>query len=146
MHKGLFILDDFSLIYESVYDEMKSYVNFYSKPQTKEKISKNPLLLKEAEVIFSGWGCPVMDESFLREAPNLKAVFYGAGSIKYLVTDAFWEREIKITSAYAANAQPVVEYTLSQILFSLKRGWYYVMKSKSNSRFPDKDWMPGGYR
>ncbi|WP_035666512.1 NAD(P)-dependent oxidoreductase, partial [Halalkalibacter akibai] len=146
MLKGLFLLDDFSLIYESVYRELKSYVDVYSKPRTKEEIRENPSLLNEADVIFSGWGCPVMDEAFLMEAPNLKIVFYGAGSVKYLVTDAFWERGIKITSAYAANAQPVVEYTVSQILFSLKRGWYYVMKSKSNSSFPVKDWMPGGFR
>ena len=30
-----------------------------------------PDRLREAEVIFSGWGAPVMDEAFLSAAPNL---------------------------------------------------------------------------
>lgn len=39
-------------------------------------------------------------------------------------------RNILITSSYAANAIPVAEYTLSQILFSLKIGWYFAQTFK----------------
>jgi phosphoglycerate dehydrogenase-like enzyme len=52
-----------------------------------------------------------MDEN-LRAAPKLRAVFYGAGSMRYFLTPAFWERDIVITSAASANAAPVVEYTV----------------------------------
>ena len=71
-------------------------------------------------MIFSGWGGPEMDDEFLDAAPNLKVVFYGAGSFKWMVNDYFWERGLKITSAKVANGIPVSEFTLSQILFSLK--------------------------
>ncbi|MFC0473027.1 hydroxyacid dehydrogenase [Halalkalibacter kiskunsagensis] len=145
MLKGLFILDDFQLIYRNVHQQIRQYVDIYAEPQTKESIEKNPTLLEEADVMFSGWGCPMLDKRFLAEAKNLKAVFYGAGSIKHIVTDAFWERGIQITSAYAANAVPVVEFTLAQILFSLKRGWYYVMKTKLDCEFPEKEEVPGTY-
>jgi len=37
---------------------------------------------RHVEVIFSGWGMPKADPAFLDAFPNLKAVFYGAGSIK----------------------------------------------------------------
>ncbi len=81
-------------------------------------------------------------------------VFYGAGSVRSIVSDAFWERGCRITSAYAANAVPVAEYTLSQILFSLKRGWYYVLESKKRGGYVQKSgisgglspFMPGAYR
>ena len=146
MLKGLFILDDVNLIYGSVYEEIKKYIDVYVEPQTRESIKQNPSLLSSAEVIFSGWGCPVLDVDFLKAAPNLKAVFYGAGSIKHIVSDEFWARDIQITSAYAANAVPVVEFTLSQILFSLKRGWSYVMKAKREQRYAKVEDVPGGYR
>ncbi|MEI6085708.1 MAG: glycerate dehydrogenase, partial [Verrucomicrobiota bacterium] len=79
--------------------------------------------LEGTEVIFSGWGAPVMDEKFLAAAPALRAVFYGAGSIRGFVTEAFWQRGILVTSAYAANAVAVSEYTLATILLSLKHFW-----------------------
>jgi len=146
MLKGLFILDNVDLIYGSSYEKIKQYVDIYAEPQTRFTIKENLHLLKEADVIFSGWGCPLLDEEFLAAAPNLKAIFYGAGTIKGFVTDAFWEKNIQITSAYAANAEPVVEYALSQILFSLKRGWHYVLNTKKERAFTSKRDVPGGFR
>jgi phosphoglycerate dehydrogenase-like enzyme len=144
--KGIYILDNFRLIYDGVHEEIGKYVDIYTEPQTKESIKRNPSVLNEADVIFSGWGCPVMDDLFLKNASNLKAVFYGAGTIKGFVTDEFWDRKIMITSAYAANAVPVVEFTLSQILYSLKRGWHYAFATKDDQKYPVKEEVPGGYR
>jgi phosphoglycerate dehydrogenase-like enzyme len=129
MLKGLFILNQDS--YEKVYPpairtQIEKLIDIYSPHQTKESIDDNLSLLNEADVIFSGWGGAVMDEAFMQAAPNLKAVFYGAGSINGIVTDAFWKRNILIISSYAANAIPVAEYTLSQILFTLKNGWHFA--------------------
>ncbi len=145
MLQGLFILDDVDLIYGSTYEEISQYVHIYAPPQTRKMICENLALLEKADVIFSGWGGPRLDKEFLEAAPNLKAIFYGAGSIKYMVTDEFWKRDIKITSAYAANGVPVVEYALSQILFSLKRGWHYVLQIKKEKNFIPKTDVPGVY-
>lgn len=76
--------------------------------------------LAEAEVIFGTWGMPKLDEPFLEAAPNLKAVFYAAGSIKGFVCPATYGRGIRISSAWRANAIPVTEFTLAAILFGLK--------------------------
>jgi phosphoglycerate dehydrogenase-like enzyme len=59
--------------------------------------------------------------------------FYGAGTIHELMTDAAWERGIRITNAVAANAVPVAEFCLSQILFSLKHGWKYMQLAKADN-------------
>lgn len=80
-------------------------------------------LLCEAEIIVSSWGGPIVDEEFLSLAPNFKLYLYGAGTIRGLMSAAAWERGVRITSACAANAVPVAEFTLSQILFCLKHGW-----------------------
>jgi phosphoglycerate dehydrogenase-like enzyme len=102
-------------------------------------------VLADVEVIFSGWGAPVMDEAFLAAAPKLKAVFYGAGSIKAITPDVFWSRDIVITSAYAMNAVPVSEFTLASILLSLKRAWYYMLETKRRGAYPPSVKPPGAY-
>ncbi|MCK4601120.1 MAG: hydroxyacid dehydrogenase [Phycisphaerae bacterium] len=149
MHKGLFILGTDS--YEAIYgqaegDKIRRLVDVYAPPQTSQSVKANPSILREADVIFSGWGGPVMDKDFLDAAPNLKAVFYGAGSIKKIATEVFWKRGILITSAYAANAVPVAEYTLSQILFCLKRGWHYALAIERQGKYPPKVSAPGAYQ
>lgn len=77
--------------------------------------------LADAQIILSGWGMMRMDRGFLDAAPRLEAVLYGAGSVRGFVTDEFWERNILLTSTYAANAIPVVEYTIAAIVFGLKQ-------------------------
>jgi phosphoglycerate dehydrogenase-like enzyme len=104
-----------------------------------------PDLLAEAEVIFSGWGAPRMDADFLAAAPKLRAVFYGAGSIRSFTTDAFWARGVAVSSAYAMNAVPVAEYTLAAILFSLKRGWHFCFETKRRGAYPPRSAVPGAY-
>jgi phosphoglycerate dehydrogenase-like enzyme len=106
-------------------------VDIVGPPQTRESVKANPSILAEVDVIFSGWGAPLMDEEFLQAAPNLRAVFYGAGSIRNFATDALWRRKIVVTSAYAANAVPVAEYTLATILLSLKHFWRFSALAKA---------------
>ncbi|WP_406514323.1 hydroxyacid dehydrogenase [Streptomyces sp. NBC_00161] len=77
--------------------------------------------LAEAEVLFTGWGCPPLDAGALERMPRLRAVVHAAGSVKHHVTEACWERGLLVSSAAAANAVPVAEYTLAAILFANKR-------------------------
>lgn len=76
-----------------------------------------------------------MDEKFLAAAPRLRAVFYGAGSVKSVVSDAFWTRGIRITSAARCNAIPVAEYTVANVILSLKHFWRYAMGMQRERRF-----------
>ncbi|MGW0390564.1 hydroxyacid dehydrogenase [Streptomyces sp. NPDC003042] len=77
--------------------------------------------LARAEVLFTGWGCPPLDADALGRMPRLRAVVHAAGSVKHHVTAACWERGLLVSSAAAANAVPVAEYTLAAILFANKR-------------------------
>ena len=148
MLKGLFVLGAEN--YDKIYGPeeqaaIRQHVEIIAPLQTAADVAVNPAIIQQIDVMFSGWGGPVMDRAFLVAAPNLKVVFYGAGSVRNLVTDAFWEREIQITSAAAANAVPVSEYTLSQILFCLKRGWYYVLESKRTGQWVRRVPVAGAY-
>lgn len=132
-------------MYEGVYAEIAALVNLYAPLQTARSVQENPAVLHDAEIIISGWGCPTFDQKLLDHAPNLKIIFYGAGSIKHIVTAEFWERGIGITSAAALNAVPVAEYTLAQILLCLKGVWPLAGSTRAAKTFTRQFDFPGGY-
>lgn len=141
MTKGLIIMNkDFvDLVYpQKVREEISEMATIYSEPLSKVEVQANPSILKEADVIFSGWGAPKLDRAFLEAAPNLKALFYAAGTVKPIMTNAVWDKNVTITAAGDANAVPVAEYTLSQILFALKDGWNFVRNIKKDHQYPSK--------
>jgi phosphoglycerate dehydrogenase-like enzyme len=77
--------------------------------------------LAQAEILLTGWGCPMLDAEVLEAAPNLRAVIHAAGSVKHHLGPDFWARGILASSAADANAYPVAQFTLSVILLAGKR-------------------------
>ncbi|MDC3416042.1 hydroxyacid dehydrogenase [Aquibacillus sp. 3ASR75-54] len=150
MIKGLFIMnkEPFDLVYpEEVRKEIESLADIYAKQMTTKVIQKDLSILEDVEVIFSGWGGPQLNRTLLDAAPNLKAFFYAAGSLKNIVTEESWNRDILITNAVKANAIPVAEFTLSQILFCLKNGWEFSRKFRNTRQYPTKPFdVPGAYK
>ncbi|HET6858160.1 MAG TPA: hydroxyacid dehydrogenase [Streptomyces sp.] len=94
--------------------------------------------LAEAEVLLTCWGATPLTGEVLARAPKLRAVVHAAGSVKHHITAACWDRGLAVTSAAAANALPVAEYTLAAILFAGKR----VLRSAHRYRAlrTDHDW------
>lgn len=140
--KAIFALDPASLdvIYsDQDKEKLAEIADFYAPPQSIDTIKEDPSVLAEAEVIFSGWGAPVMDDAFMAAAKNLKAVFYGAGSVRNFAKPAFWGREIILTNAAEANAVPVAEYCVATILLSMKNFWSLAKGTKKS-----EGWLPEG--
>jgi phosphoglycerate dehydrogenase-like enzyme len=136
-HPAALVLSDHArkVIYtEPVLRRLEAHVEWVAAPMTAEAAVNNPGALAGAEFLFTGWGAPKCDAAFLSALPKLKAVFYGAGSIRGTVSDAFWERGIPIMSSWGANAVPVAEFTFSQIIFSLKHGWHYTNAVRRDGR------------
>ena len=79
----------------------------------------------------------VVDEPFLSAFPNLKAIFYGSGSVRSFVTDPMWRRGVVVSSAYAANAIPVAEFTgIAQIIMASKHAWRFERAARRDRRQP----------
>ncbi|MBQ2704936.1 MAG: hydroxyacid dehydrogenase [Clostridia bacterium] len=86
----------------------------------REEILNNPDAFKDTEYIFSTWGMSKFSPEEIKAClPNLKCVFYGAGSVQYFA-HPFLECGVKVFSAWAANAVPVAEYTVAQIILANK--------------------------
>jgi phosphoglycerate dehydrogenase-like enzyme len=146
--QGVYILDSWCT--EIVYGPeqqagIAKLVDTVGPPLTKEQVRADLSLVREAEFIFSAWGAPVFDHEFLEAAPNLKAVFYASGTVKGFVTDEFWERGIRLSSANSVFVIPVAEYTLSQILFCLKHGWKYALETKRLRTYAPTGAVPGAF-
>jgi phosphoglycerate dehydrogenase-like enzyme len=77
-------------------------------------------VLHEAEILIAGWFCPALTDDVLRRAHRLRLVANAAGTVRPFATDALWTREIVVTSAAAANAVPVAEFTFAAIVFANK--------------------------
>lgn len=82
---------------------------------------------EDIHYIFSTWGMPAFTEQEIRRyLPNLKAVFYGAGTVQAFARP-FLNCGIQVFSAWAANAVPVAEYTVAQIILANK-GFFKTMR------------------
>lgn len=78
-------------------------------------------VLADVDVLVTGWGAPQLDEDALAAAPRLDAVLHAAGSVKaYLGADVM-ARGITVSTATAANAVPVAEYTVAMIVLAGKK-------------------------
>lgn len=94
---------------------------------SKKNLSDNADFLQSCEIAFATWGMPCFTaEEIKKYMPNLKALFYSAGTVQYFARP-FLENGIKIFSAYAANAIPVAEYTFAQISLAAK-GYFQAAK------------------
>lgn len=101
--------------------------------------------LETVELLFTSWGAPRLDAEALALLPALRGVFHAAGTVRGIVTDAFWERNIPICSAASLNAIPVAEYVFAQIILCLKqvhhlarltrKQWVYTQPDQLSIRF-----------
>ncbi|MGP3974980.1 hydroxyacid dehydrogenase [Streptomyces sp. 8N114] len=106
-------------------------------------------VLHEVELLVTGWGCPPLDAEVLAYAPRLRAVAHTAGSVRGHFTPACWARGIEVSTAAAANAAPVAEYTVAMILLANKRVLpaaraYRQQRTREDWLFPDP--ALGNYR
>lgn len=146
MPQGIYALEpkNHPVIYgEAEQADIARLVSVDPRPYGREDLGAAPL--ERTEMVFSGWGAPCFDGALLSRMPALRMVFYGAGSVRGVVTPAFWDRGLRITSAYGANAVPVAEYALSQILFCLKQGWRLAREVREARRFVPRENVPGAY-
>lgn len=75
----------------------------------------------DGEMIFTSWGMPSYPLEEIRERfPRLEYLFYGAGSVKSFARP-FLQSGVRVFSAWAANAVPVAEFTVAQIILCGKR-------------------------
>ena len=77
-------------------------------------------MLKDVEVLFGTWGVEHWEAEEIRKTfPAVKEFYYSAGTVKDFGKE-FLDCGVRLFSAWGANAIPVVEYTLAQIVLAGK--------------------------
>lgn len=111
---------------------------------TYDDIKADPEKFRDVTLIFATWGMPVMTAEEIRSVfPKLQCVFYSAGTVQYFARP-FMECGVRIFSAWAANAVPVAEYTLAQILLANK-GYFTRMSLMNAEKIKESRELDGIY-
>jgi phosphoglycerate dehydrogenase-like enzyme len=90
-----------------------------------EPATKSDLLalLPAADACITSWDVARLDRDVVAAAPRLAALAHMGGSVRRVVSDAVWERGIRVTSAAPALGQDVAETTVGLIIVGVKRIW-----------------------
>ena len=122
-------------------ETIRSLCDLHPQRITSENLEQELPALKDIEVIFSCWGMIQLTAPQLEKMPKLKAVFYASGSVQNFARP-FIERGIIVCSAMAANAIPVAEFCLAQIILSCKGVYRNTEACRQGPWHPDN--MPKG--
>jgi phosphoglycerate dehydrogenase-like enzyme len=76
--------------------------------------------IRGIDICITHWGCPKFTEQVLKNADRLKMVAHAAGSVANHITDAVYEKGIKVSSSNDIMAKYVAEGTLAFILAALR--------------------------
>ena len=126
---------------------LESFSNIFKEHIDKDNLIQNCGMVNEAEVAFSTWGMPSFTQDEIKTyMPKLKVLFYAAGSIQSFGRP-FLKNGVKVVSAWEANAVPVAEYAVAQILLANK-GFYQALTLTKQSYLESRKYIdnfPGNY-
>ena len=104
----------------------------------------SPEKFADVDYVFSTWGMSVLSVEEIKTClPSLKCVFYGAGTVQYFARP-FLMRGVRVFSAWAANAVPVAEYAVAQIVLAGK-GFYSYPSLMRERKFAECNRLKKGY-
>ncbi len=133
--EGIFLCENAKDIIRVYNSEAVSRLPISEHIYTKDEVLKSPELFKETKYIFSTWGMPKFTEEEIKSVfPSLEAIFYGAGTVQGFARE-FLNCGVRIFSAWEANAVPVAEFTVAQILLANK-GFFLSSQAFKNEGYP----------
>ena len=74
----------------------------------------------DSDAYVTGWGSAPLDKTILDAAPELRLMVHLCGSVSPYVTDAVWERGIRVICGNDFFAESVAEGTIGYILSALR--------------------------
>jgi len=142
--KSIFLCDKKSNINKVYAESFDKLPEVDKTVYTASDVIAAPEKFADTEYVFSTWGMPSLTEEQIKCClPSLKCVFYAAGSVQAFARP-FLACGVKVFSAWAANAVPVVEYTLAQIILANKGFFAHSREMKKGNREACKV-MKAGY-
>lgn len=91
-------------------------------------------VLRGAEIAITSWGTPRLTPELLAAAPDLKLAAHAAGSVKVIVSDALYDKGIRVISSACVLSRGVSEMTLGLAIAAAKNVFAY------NAAIHDRRW------
>ena len=92
----------------------------------------------QVELLITGWGVPSIAEDDFEAFPALRGIVHWGGGIGFL-DEAASARGIPISSARAANAVPVAEFTQAMITLAAKDVFWLSRRYCAEQTFVDRE-------
>lgn len=103
-------------------DELRRLVEIETGSVITDLTQEEDSRLDELEILVTGWQAPWIGDRELRRMPRLRAIVHTAGTTRNFASEAVWSRQgLRVTNAAQANAVPVAEFSLAQILLAGKQ-------------------------
>ncbi len=100
-------------------DKLAAFGDLVINPGTSER--DNVLAtMRDADILITSWGSPRLTEDYLNVAPNLKLIVHAAGTVNPIVSDAVWERRIRVVCSTSAIGFGVAETSLGLMITASK--------------------------
>ena len=151
--KAIWMTDRGQTLIEKVYtdrcrEKLESELEFVGTIASAGELVSQAEELRHVEAVFTTWGMLPLDQDQIRTyLPALKYVFYGAGSVQYFARP-FLEQGVRVFSSAAANAVPVAEYAVAQIVLANK-GYFQAARLYKEGRHDEgrafSEAHPGNY-
>ncbi len=89
--------------------------------------------LEGVDICITGWGNPIFTASVLDRANNLKLIAHDAGTVRPMVTDEVFAKDIRVCSGNEIFARSVAEGVIAYLLSALRRiPWYHEQTMEGN--------------
>ena len=93
--------------------------------------------LSGADIAITSWWSGLMTEDVLAVAPNLKFVMHAAGSVKPVVTDALWDKGIRVSASTKPLGIGVAECAVG-FAISASKNFYNVNEDIHNGGWDER--------
>ncbi len=93
--------------------------------------------LPGVDALLGSWGMAPLTPDVLARADRLRLIAYAAGSVKYFVTDAVYDRGIRVTHAAARIADSVADMTLLLAMMGLRKPQDFDRRLKAGEGWPE---------
>ena len=90
-----------------------------------------------ADVAITSWGNTTLNEDILSVCPNLKLVVHAAGTVKPIVSDALWQRGIRVAASTKPLGIGVAECALG-FAISASKNFYNVNEDIHNGGWNER--------
>lgn len=124
-----------SLISDKVINQMKEFAEVSLLAEDKCEKEAVKKVIEGADIAVTSWGSLPLDKEILDCAPNLKLIAHAAGSVKPIVTDDLFARDIRLISSASVLSRGVSETALG-FTISASKNFYNLNTEIHNGEWP----------